>query len=244
MEYYNGKFNSIFFDLGGTLISLNSLFSSMLTTLQRYLNNKEKLDMVVKWAQITYELLNEVRYKQFLSIKKNHKEALGETLKIYNITLTESEIDSIVYNVWKDFSENYELFPDVQPVLTELKKKGYKLGIITDADIDVVENILQQPALKGFFDAVVISERLQTYKPNPSLFKKGIDLIKCKPEEAVYVGDSEKDIAGAKKIGLKTVVIKRDEMFHEPATNVEPDFVLNSLSELFDVLSKINKDGL
>ncbi len=68
--------------------------------------------------------------------------------------------------------------------------RKYKLGLITDCDLDVVEGIIQKHNLTDFFDVKVISSVTKSYKPNPLLFNEAIKLAKCNPCEGVYIGES------------------------------------------------------
>ena len=61
------------------------------------------------------------------------------------------------------------------------------------------------------FKMKVISSVLKSYKPNLSLFERALELAKCLPREAIYVGDSATDINGAKKLGMITVIIHRNK---------------------------------
>jgi putative hydrolase of the HAD superfamily len=132
------------------------------------------------------------------------------------------------------------LCPNTRDVLVKLKKLGYRLGLITNSELFIVNGILKKNKLDDFFDVKVISGVVKAYKPNHILFEIAIELAKCTSEEVLYIGDSEIDIMGAKKVGLKTVIVHRNEV-PDIEIGIRPDYMINDLLELPNLVSKINK---
>jgi putative hydrolase of the HAD superfamily len=168
-----------------------------------------------------------------------HFLGLKKILKTSKIDITDELVHSIVEYVWHNFVKKNKLYPDVMPVLNQLKQSGYKLGLITDSDLDIADGIIQKHNLADFFDVKVVSGEIRLYKPNPLLFEKAVNLAKCAPSEGIYVGDSEVDVKGAAEIGLKTVIINRNELLSSKI-GIKPDFRVDSLSELPKLISDIN----
>ena len=194
--------------------------------------------LVHAWGYGTQELFMELREKEFISTKEMHFLCLKKILKTNRIHVADKLVRTMVEDVWRDFVENNRIYPDTMPVLSQLKQSGYKLGVITDCDLDVVEGILKKHRLTDCFDVKVISGVIKSYKPAPLLFNRAIKLAKCAPREGIYVGDSEIDIKGAKEIGLNTVIVDRREIQNQEL-GISPDFEINNLSELSKILSKL-----
>ncbi len=96
-------------------------------------------------------------------------------------------------------------YPRVKSTLKKLRAKGIKLAIITDAPRLKAYQRLDAIGLADFFDVVVSMDDTGKVKPSVIPFKKTLKLLDVKPEEAMHLGDwPEKDILGAKKIGMKT----------------------------------------
>lgn len=237
----NSGIKVIFFDLGQTLIELSSFKKSMYNSLKKHLfQSNLNLDKLInEWGYETHRLFNEIRKKNYISIIKLNILSFKNILKIYKIGLSDKIIQTIVDNVWKDFIRNSKLYPDAIHALNRLKQSGYELGLITDSESNIVDGILQKHNLTNFFNVKIISGKVQAFKPNPLLFYKAIDLAKCKPNEGVYVGDSEIDIKGAVEVGLITVIISRIEI-PDIGIGIRPDFRINSLFELPELVSKID----
>jgi len=233
---------SIFFDLGQTLVELSYLKVCMYNALKKNLTsyNINLTELMYKWGYKTHHLFIEYREKSFIDTIEIHILGLKAVLNYYKIKISDELIRIIVNDVWYSFIENSRLYPNTIKILNSLKKNGYKLGLITNSEFFIVNGILQKHNLYEFFDAKVISGVIKLYKPNPQLFSNAIDLAECFPFEAIYVGDSEIDIKGANNIGMITVIVNRNEV-PDPGVGIQPDYRINSLMELPDLISKIDK---
>ena len=136
---------------------------------------------------------------------------------------------------YRKVKEGYvEPYPNVIPTLIELIRRGYKLGIISDAPAFQAWSRLAGMKLMHFFDFVIAFEETKRRKPNQLPFKLAVKKLKLKPNEIMMVGDDpRRDIAGAKKIGMVTVLAKYGQIFK---ARVKPDFEINDISELLKIL--------
>ena len=102
------------------------------------------------------------------------------------------------------------LDPEAKSVLGELQGR-YKLALISNFDHPPhVHRLLDELALRPFFDAVVVSGDVGVKKPDPAIFAPALEQTGLATDEAIFVGDSpEDDIAGAKAAGLRPVLIRR-----------------------------------
>jgi len=98
-----------------------------------------------------------------------------------------------------------EPYPGVTRTLLKLRQEGYKLGIVTDAPRLKAWIRLTSMNLDDFFDTVVCFEDTKQQKPNSLPFEKALKNLAAKPDEVLMVGDNiERDIKGAKKLGIRT----------------------------------------
>jgi len=102
------------------------------------------------------------------------------------------------------------LDPEAKSVLGELQGR-YKLALISNFDHPPhVHQLLDELALRPFFDAVVVSGDVGVKKPDPAIFAPVLEQTGLATDEAIFVGDSpEDDIAGARAAGLRPVLIRR-----------------------------------
>ncbi len=213
----------------------------MRESLMTYLPPEHTIDIeraIRRWGYGTHELFLTLREKQFITMKKIHALCLKQILEDEKVVLPDILQQRIVDNVWDRFAEINTLYPEVIPLLENLKRAEYTLGIITDSDSDIVESIIKKHSLWRFFTINIVSSELKAYKPNTLLFEKALEKACCSSKEGIYVGDSELDVKGAKDIGLTTVAVQRDELC-DPLINKKPDFWIRNLSELLIIIDKI-----
>lgn len=97
-------------------------------------------------------------------------------------------------------------YPGILPLLVDLNRRGLRLGIVTDAPRLKGWQRLTQLGLAEFFEVVVTHDDTGNKKPDPAPFTAALGALGLRPSEVAFVGDwPEKDIAGAKAVGLRTV---------------------------------------
>jgi len=130
-----------------------------------------------------------------------------------------------------------EPYPNVRPTLLKLKEKGLKLGIVSDAPRLKVWMRLTELQLQDFFDAVVAFGDVAERKPSRLPFEKALQELNLKAEDVLMIGDwPERDIAGAKKLGILTCFARYG---NPEAKESEADFEINNFSKILDVVEQI-----
>ncbi len=135
-----------------------------------------------------------------------------------------------------------EPYPHVIPTLLKLRELGFRLAVVSDAPR--MRAWLRMTAMKiaDFFDIVVTSDDAEgKKKPDPHPYKVALKKLNLKPQEVVFVGDNpNRDILGAKKLGIKTVLAKYGEWTKAKDKSMKPDYEINDVQELLDVLDSIS----
>jgi len=135
--------------------------------------------------------------------------------------------------------------PHLNEVLSELKNRGYKLGVITNTVTSREEHVrmaLRRIDVEKYFDVVVTSVDVGFNKPDERIFLTALKAINVKPEEAVMVGNRiSADIVGGNRIGMKTILYKWNERYQDEITSPEeqPTRTINSLKDLPRVLTEL-----
>ena len=103
--------------------------------------------------------------------------------------------------------ENFELYEDVLPVLDELRRRGVRIGLVSNSARDVAE-FARHHALR--IDAGISSFHHGKAKPHASIFQAVLDLLGVDPCDAAMVGDAlEDDVEGARALGMHAVLVDR-----------------------------------
>lgn len=131
------------------------------------------------------------------------------------------------------------LYPHVQFTLMELIKRGLKLAVVSDAPRLQAWLRLCQLNLHHIFDVVITFEDTQKRKPAPEPFKRALGLLKIKAEEAIMVGDwVERDISGAKSLGMKTIFARYGD--RSGTKDSGADYEINDVLEILDILRQLS----
>jgi HAD superfamily hydrolase (TIGR02253 family) len=131
------------------------------------------------------------------------------------------------------------LYPHVQLTLMELVKRGYKLGVISDAPRLQAWLRLCQLNLHHMFDVVITYDDTKKRKPDPEPFKKALQMLGIEPHEAVMVGDwAERDIVGAKLIGMQTVFARYGDRFDTGLSGA--DFEANDALDILQYVEQLS----
>lgn len=163
--------------------------------------------------------------------------------------LPEQPVEFIRGALAAGFAEGEKLwvpFDDVNTTLDTLKARGYKLGIVSNArDAANVERLVDQAQLRPWFNPIVISANVGVRKPHPRIFKGVLDAWQLKPDEVVMVGDMlGADVLGAHNANMRgiwaTMQAERGANDAHQHTIV-PDGVIQSLSELPELLEKLDR---
>lgn len=114
--------------------------------------------------------------------------------------------------LWKEFQRRFPfysvLFPDAEAVLCELKRRGYRLGIITNGAMPQQNLKVDHSGLRPLLDVVLIGGEEGVSKPDAEIFRRAAQRLCVAPEHCVYVGDYPcNDIVGAQAAGMTPVYI-------------------------------------
>ena len=199
----------IFFDLGSTLIDETAA-------------DTRRIKEMISDTDITEEAYREKRLEM---IRKGRN---GDLSAIEYFALTKTP--------WH--SEDEIPYPDAVPTLTELRRRGYKLGVIANQNYGT-EQRLKNWKLHLFFEMIAASAELGMAKPDPAIFEWALKQADCSPQNAVMVGDRmDNDMAPANRLGIHTVRLKCGlGAYHEPQSDDEmPEYTISMLAELLDLL--------
>jgi putative hydrolase of the HAD superfamily len=137
-------------------------------------------------------------------------------------------IETLIYRGWEPFFKKIRLFRHVRETLSAFRKRGLKLGLLSDFP---PEQKLEYLGLDGFWDAVLCSERENRLKPHPLPFQSLSRAMALSPDRILYVGNSRLyDAEGAKRAGMKTALIRSFRF--TPAAGRSADFIFQDYRQL------------
>ena len=145
---------------------------------------------------------------------------------------------------WSEF----ELLPDVGPVVAEVKRRGYKAiiitnqrgvgtGVMTESDLTEIHDELQKlldESHRARFDDILFctdaSRDSARRKPSPAMLLEAAERWNIDLSASWMVGDSESDVVAGERAGTRTAYLITEHTERIPDATV----VLHRLSELLD----------
>lgn len=121
-----------------------------------------------------------------------------------------------------------------RPVLDELYKK-YPMVLVSNF-YGNVESVLRDFRLDSYFRKIIESAVVGVRKPDPAIFKMGVDALGLSPEEVLVIGDSyRKDIVPAESLGCQVLWLKGKGWTAEEDAQMHPS-IISSLGEVLAFL--------
>jgi HAD superfamily hydrolase (TIGR01549 family) len=157
--------------------------------------------------------------------------------------------------LWRE-AKPKTILPDAVDTLSELKNRGYALGIISNTTSSVeVPLLLKENGIENLFGCVILSTVYGKRKPHPALFIDCARDLKLEPEECAYVGDMiSRDVVGGRQAGFSEIVIIDAKGYNQNSNELEdddpesteiqamePDFRIGRLYELLDLYPDRNQ---
>lgn len=136
-----------------------------------------------------------------------------ETLKKFR--LNESDFDEIMTKI----VNKYEPFQQLWKTLLELRKY-YKLAIINNGTALTLSQFDQKLNFNKYFDLFISSAKEGMEKPDSEIFLTAAKQLNILPERCLFMDDSEKNIKGAKHIGMQTILWPNKEEGYKSFTRL------------------------
>jgi len=210
----------VVFDFGNTLAKSASLETALINVV----NDKEA-------SVIGLNIENEIcsLYKPDQRQQPDWKDIWERAFINSGLTFTEE----VGRRHLEEFCRLNETFPQVPELLSELKKTGIKLGLLSNATgpSEIFQNDLVARGLAKYFDSVIWSSAIGYRKPYRKAFEAILTDLNVLSNEVLMVGDSEiADIGGASNLKIDTVLISRDGNLKTNATyQVAIDTIFNDI---------------
>ena len=226
------------FDTGGTILDWHSGFLKAF----ELAGKEHAIDK--DWKNLTNELRRKSLIK-VLNLGENklpeynfddaHRMALEEIVSEHNLN---SFTEENIYNISYKAPHNFTVWPDFPDALLKLKSK-YLCISFTLLSFKLIIDTARKNNLS--WDAVFSCEGIKKYKILPEAYQTTANWLQLKPEECGMVACHNFDLDAAKKVGFKTIFVKRaNEWGHEPPPDPHPndhhDYVVDSFSELPELL--------
>lgn len=192
---------AVIFDLDDTLI----LEKAYIQSGYQVITEKIATDYCLESRQVN-ERLNTL-------FRASSQYVFNRFLDEHNLVYTKAYIQELIH-LYRNHKPDIQLVDDAKEILTSLRERGYHLGIITDGYKETQRQKINALQLDQLVDYIIVTDELgrEYWKPHEKAYQHMQQYMAVPFSEMVYVGDNiEKDFITAKKLGMKTIGIKRED---------------------------------
>ena len=237
------RIDAIMFDMGGVL--------------RRSTQKKDEKHRIQGAAQILELLGSKQPAAEFASLLYTRARAYKEWAEQTLVELSEVDIwtrwmlpdwpvETIaplgpqLNQIWHKVQGTRFVLPETAPVILELFRRGYRLGLVSNTiSYNEVPDLLKKIGVFDCFETIMLSTRFGWRKPHPSIFLAAAEAMQVPPERCAYVGDQpNRDVAGSRKAGFGQSIIVQSPLRPLPPVGdplLTPDHLIDSLIELFEI---------
>lgn len=138
--------------------------------------------------------------------------------------------------------------PLTKGVVSELFRRGYRLGIVSNTTSSVeVPALLAELEISGCFETVILSTSVGKRKPAPDILLEATAKMDIEPAHCAYIGDRpERDVASAQAAGFgRKILIQNSRNKSVPVTHpdLKADHVIESLDQLLQIFPALQDLG-
>ena len=112
-------------------------------------------------------------------------------------------------------------WPEVVDALARLRAR-YVVSPLSNGTLATLVALSRHGGLT--WDCVIPTELVRRYKPDPSVYRRALDLLGARPEEVAMVAAHHYDLRAAAGLGMRTAFVRRPLEFGPEGTpDLEPD---------------------
>ncbi len=215
---------AIIFDAYGTLFDVNSAAEKC----------KEKIGD--KWESFSsYWRTTQLEYTWLRSLMKKHKDfwkitedSLNKSMKVYNIELG-------MKNELLDLYKVLSPYPEVKETLNKLKKKNYKLAILSNGTPSLLNQLVSNNNLENIFDDIFSIEEVGIFKPDTKVYDIPTKKYKIQKDEIAFLSANTWDVSGGGNFGYNSIWVNRNDSIFDNL-DYSPKKQVKNLRQLLDIV--------
>ena len=218
------KIKAVVFDAYGTLFDVNSAAEKC----------KDKIG--TKWEPFAnFWRTTQLEYTWLRSLMKRHRnfweiteDSLDKSMKMFNI---DKSMRNELLNLYKILSP----YPEVEQVLNNLKKRKFKLAILSNGTPALLRELVTSNGLNKFFDDLFSIEEVKVYKPHSRVYEIPVKKYNLKADEIFFLSANTWDVSGGGNYGYNSIWVNRNKSVFD-ILDYKPKNEINNLSQLLDIV--------
>ncbi|HBY99475.1 MAG TPA: hypothetical protein DEP84_36980 [Chloroflexi bacterium] len=242
------RYNTILFDLGGTLIDYRGPVSDWpsmerlgLAAVHRLLNGNGHAPPSLDEFQDTCFANLKVGWQAAIRGERNLilADLLAESLRLQGLHCDPNLLQQAVEGYTTAISVGARVRPGAVELLRGLAQEGRRLGLISNTMWPPQAHIadLERFGLRSCFATLVFSAERRVWKPDPRIFTLALEALGGTARDAVYVGDNPyDDVDGARRAGICSIWLRTGE--YPPESGAAAGATVDRLGAIREVLAE------
>jgi 2-haloacid dehalogenase len=214
---------AIVFDAYGTLFDVNSAAEK----------SKDKIGN--KWENFAnFWRTTQLEYTWLRSLMKKHKNFWQITEDSLDKSMETFQIDKSLRNDLLSLYKELSPYPEVKNVLENLKKKSFKLAILSNGTPELLNHLVKSSDLENLFDDIFSVEEVKIYKPDPKVYDIPVNKYKVSKGEITFLSANTWDVSGAGNYGYNSIWVNRNNSVFDKL-DYKPKNEVKNLKQLLDL---------
>ena len=163
------------------------------------------------------------RHKNFWEITED---SLDKSMKVFNI---DRSMKNELLSLYKILSP----YPEVKGVLEDLKKKNFKLAILSNGTPDLLDELVASNKLNNLFDDLFSIEEVKVYKPDSRVYEIPLKKYNLQNNEITFLSANTWDVSGGGNFGYNSIWVNRNKSEFD-ILDYQPKNEINNLTQLLD----------
>ena len=215
---------AIIFDAYGTLFDVNSAAE------------KCKGKIGDKWEDFAnYWRTTQLEYTWLRSLMNRHKDFWKITEDSLDKSMKFFKIDNSMRNDLLDLYKVLSPFSEVKETLNKLKKKDFKLAILSNGTPSLLGNLVENNNLENIFDDIFSVEEVGIFKPDSKVYELPVNKYNIKKDEILFLSANTWDVSGGGNYGYNSVWVNRNKNIFDNL-DYQPLDEIHDLSELLEII--------
>ncbi|MDC2968712.1 haloacid dehalogenase type II [Candidatus Pelagibacter sp.] len=215
---------AIIFDAYGTLFDVNSAAE------------KCKGKIGDKWEGFAnYWRTTQLEYTWLRSLMNRHKDFWKITEDSLDKSMKFFKIDNSMRNDLLDLYKVLSPFSEVKETLNKLKKKDFKLAILSNGTPSLLGNLVKNNNLENIFDDIFSIEEVGIFKPDSKVYELPVKKYNIKKDEILFLSANTWDVSGGGNYGYNSVWVNRNKNVFDNL-DYQPLDEIHDLSELLEII--------
>lgn len=135
-----------------------------------------------------------------------------------------------------------KLYPGTMEILRRVRERGMKTGLVTSKQRAEADRDVRQTGIGCLLDVFVTVDDVVNPKPHPEPVVKAMQMLRVKPAETVFIGDSCIDLEAGRAAGVEVIGVTWGICSAETLWKCGPSAVLREWSQLISYLDMENHE--